>query len=163
MLRSRSGTRTDTARAVAPTLVENRRRALRKAMARIGPEADPDAYHRLRIAAKRYRYALEFLSDVYPGEAKRLIRRAIALQDLLGAYQDGHVAIARLRALARDKGAALGPDVVFAMGEIAGRHVATMRDVRAHVAQTYARLQGRAWKRFRKRIEAERRTIIRVG
>jgi triphosphatase len=120
MLRSRSGTRTDTARAVAPTLVENRRRALRKAMARIGPEADPDAYHRLRITAKRYRYALEFLSDVYPGEAKRLIRRAIALQDLLGAYQDGHVAIARLRALARDKGAALGPDVVFAMGEIAG-------------------------------------------
>jgi CHAD domain-containing protein len=156
MLRSRSGSRTAAALAVAPDLVAGRHRALRKAMGRTGPEAEPAAFHRARIAGKRYRYALEFLSDVYPGETKRLIRRAVAFQDLLGAYQDAHVGITRLQSIAHDQGDELGPDVVFAMGELAGRYAASMADARARVGGSYARLEGRAWKRFHKRIEASR-------
>jgi triphosphatase len=156
MLRSRSGSRTDAALTIAPDLVERRHRALGKAMKRTGPDADAATYHRARIAGKRYRYALEFLSDVYPGETKRLIRRATALQDLLGTYQDAHVAIMRLESIAREHGGALGPDVVFAMGELAGRYAASMGDARAQVGGAYARLEGRAWKRFHKRMEAAR-------
>jgi triphosphatase len=156
MLRTRSGARTAPARAVAPDLVESRHRALRKAKRQIGPDSDAAVLHRLRIAAKRYRYALEFLSDVYPGETKRLIRRTIALQDVLGAHQDAHVAITRLRDLAGNRGAELGPETVFAMGEIAGRYAASMDDVRLNVPEIYARLGGKEWKRFRRRLEAQR-------
>jgi CHAD domain-containing protein len=163
MLRTRSGARTVAARAVAPDLVVRRHRALRKAMARIGPDAEPAAYHRLRIAAKRFRYALEFLSGVYPGQTKRLVTRTVALQDLLGSYQDAHVAITRLRDLARIKGTELGPETVFAMGEIAGRYAATMGDARGQVRDTYASLDRKAWKRFKRRIEAERPKIIPIG
>jgi triphosphatase len=158
MLRSRSGARTVPAREVAPDLVEARHRALRKAMKRIGPNADATAYHRLRIAAKRYRYALEFLSDIYPGETKRLIRRTAALQDVLGAHQDAQVAITRLRDLAGHRGAELGPEAVFAMGEIAGRYSTSMEEVRAKVPGFYARLEGKVWKRFARRIHGQKAT-----
>jgi triphosphatase len=156
MLRSRAGTRTPSALAVAPDLVERRRRALRKAWRPIGDDAQPSAYHRLRIAGKRFRYALEFVSDVYPGETKRVVTRTVALQDVLGAYQDADVAIGRLRQLAEDRGAVLGPATVFAMGEIAELYRARMDESRGQAAAAYKRLGGKAWKRLRKRMEATR-------
>jgi CHAD domain-containing protein len=159
MLRSRSGTRTGAALAAAPDLVEGRHRALHKAARRIGPAAEPAAYHRMRIAGKRFRYALEFLSDLYPGETKRVVRRTVALQDLLGAYQDADVAIRRLRGMAAERGRELGPATVFAMGEIAERYRSQMDGIRDQVGDAYARLRGRAWKRLLKRMEAERPPI----
>jgi CHAD domain-containing protein len=125
-------------------------------MRRVDSEGEPETYHRLRIAGKRFRYALEFLSDVYPGETARLVRRTVALQDLLGDYQDAHVAIARLRALAAERGGALGPEAVFAMGEVAERYRSGMEEIRGRVARVHSRLDGKAWKRFRKHMEAER-------
>jgi CHAD domain-containing protein len=154
MLRSRSGTRTSPARAVAPELVARRHRALRKAMKHAAAEPDPSTYHRLRIVAKRFRYALEFLSDIYPGETARLVRRTVAFQDLLGDYQDANVATARLRALSSEHADELGPETVFAMGELAARNRWAMEGLDRRVAATYAKLDGKAWKRLRKQMNA---------
>ena len=163
MLRSRAGTRTVAARTAAPDLVESRQRALWKAARRIGPGAEPPDYHRLRIAGKRFRYALEFLADVYPGATSRVVRRSVALQDLLGVYQDADVAIGRLRLLAGERGLELGSPTVFAMGEIAERYRQSMDDVRRRVPETVTRLKGKAWKRLRKRMEAERPPVASVA
>jgi triphosphatase len=152
MVRSRSGTRTPPARAVAPELIERRHRGLRKAMRRVEAENEPEAYHRMRIAGKRFRYALEFLADVYPGQTKPLVRRTVALQDLLGAFQDGHVAIERLRSLAAEQGTELGPETVFLMGEVAERHRAAIADIPRRIAPAYERLDGKTWKRFRRSL-----------
>jgi CHAD domain-containing protein len=154
LLRTRSGARTPPALAAAPALVERRHRALRKAARRTGPGAEPAAYHRMRIAGKRFRYALEFVAGVYPGATQRLVRRTVALQDLLGAYQDGDVAIERLRRLAGERGAELGPATVFAMGEVAERYRHAMADSRSRVEATFARLEGKPWKRFRRHLAA---------
>ena len=156
MLRSRTGARTPAGLAAAPDLVERRHRALRKAMKRIDENAEPAAYHRLRIASKRFRYALEFLSDLYPGETKPIVNRTVELQDLLGEYQDADVAIARLRELAAARGAELGPEAVFAMGEIAERYRARMDATRDQVPSTHARLTGRVWKQLLEQLEAAR-------
>jgi CHAD domain-containing protein len=156
MLRSRSGTRSAAALAVAPDLVEQRHAALAKAMKRIDADAPASAYHRLRIACKRFRYALEFLGDVYPDAASRLVKRTVALQDVLGAYQDGDVAIARLRDLATARSDELGPETIFAMGEIAERYRSSMAEARGRVARTYKPLGGKPWKQFRKQMEAAR-------
>jgi len=156
MLRTRTGSRTPPARAVAPDLIEGRHRSLRKAMKRVGDGTTPEAFHRLRIVGKRFRYALEFLSDVYPGETKPLIRRTVALQDLLGDYQDAHVAIDRLRELATQRADDLGPQAVFAMGAVAERYRAGMVDVRDRTERAYARVSGKQWKRLRKTLEAAR-------
>jgi hypothetical protein len=123
-------------------------------MRQVAAQPDPDAYHRLRIVGKRFRYALEFLAEVYPGETARLVRRTVALQDLLGAYQDANVAISRLRVLASEKADELGPDTVFVMGEIAGRNRWAMDRLGREVARSYARLDGKAWKQLRKKMNA---------
>jgi CHAD domain-containing protein len=156
MLRSRSGIRTDPALGVAPDLVEARRRAVRKAMRRARRDGEPASYHRLRIVAKRFRYALEFLADVYPGETRQLIRRTVALQDTLGAYQDATVAIARLRELAAEHGAVLGTDTVFAMGEIAERHRCGMEQALVDVGPRYKQLEGKTWGQLRRRMDEAR-------
>jgi triphosphatase len=156
MLRSRTGTRTAPALEVAPDLLEARHRAVRKAGRRVTPDAPAANYHRLRIAGKRLRYALEFLADVYPGATGRVVRRTVALQDLLGTFQDADVAIGRLRALADERGVELGPGTVFAMGEIAERYRHSMDDVRKEADAAVADVGGKVWRRLRKRLEADR-------
>jgi CHAD domain-containing protein len=156
MLRSRTGTRTEAARATAPDLIERRHRKLRKAMRSLAGSYDPVAYHRVRIADKRFRYALESLADLYPGKTKPLVARAVALQDLLGEHQDAYVAGERLRGLAVDHGDELGSRTVFAMGEIAERHLRQMLEIRRRVPAVSARLDGKAWKRLRRQLEAGR-------
>jgi len=55
------------------------------------------ALHEARKAYKRARYAVEVLRPVAGRPAKRLGKRLTALQDVLGAYQDGVVAAQLLR------------------------------------------------------------------
>jgi CHAD domain-containing protein len=163
MLRSRSGARTGPARGVAPDLVARRHRALRKAERRIGRNSVPGDYHRLRIAGKRFRYALEFLADLYPGGTNRLLKRTVVLQDVLGVYQDASVAHARLRALAAERGASLGPETVFAMGSVAERYRREMEGIGGRVADAAAPLHGKIWKRLEARLAEERPEIVRIG
>jgi CHAD domain-containing protein len=156
MLRSRTGSRTDPALSAAPDLVEGRHRALRKAMKRARRDGEPASYHRLRIVAKRFRYALEFLADVYPGETKQVVRRTVALQDTLGAYQDATVAIARLRELTAGHGAILGAETVFAMGEIAERYRGGMEQALGDVGPRFKQLEAKPWRQLQRRMEGAR-------
>lgn len=158
MLRSsrgrRSGPPSLPARTVAPDLIEARFRAFRKAADQIRDDSPAADYHRLRIRGKRLRYALEFLSDLYPGRS--LIKRVVALQDLLGLHQDADVAVDRLRRLALERNAELPPETIFAMGEIAERYRLSAARLRDQFPKTYARVTGKAWKAFAKMIEEDR-------
>jgi triphosphatase len=62
--------------------------------------ADLATLHRLRIAAKWLRYALEFVREPMEPEATALIRPVVALQDHLGSQHDRHVAASLARAFA---------------------------------------------------------------
>ncbi len=73
-----------------------------KRRARNLAHADAPTRHRLRIAAKRMRYATEFLSSLYPQRQVRPFVRALtALQDSLGKLNDASVAQGLLRELAQ--------------------------------------------------------------
>jgi len=78
-------------RHVVPRLIFTRYEAVR-AYEPVITEAPLPTYHLLRIDCKRLRYALEFFRDVLGPEASGLIKQVTALQDLLGALQDAHVA-----------------------------------------------------------------------
>jgi CHAD domain-containing protein len=143
------------ARTVAPDLIERRYRAVRKAAKRIDRDSPAPEYHQLRIRCKRLRYALEFLGDLYPAGPQPLIKRLVALQDLLGSHQDAEVAIERLRRLAAVRGSELGGETTFAMGEIAGRYRSSATLLREQFPAAYSRLR-RPWKRFRKRLDQHR-------
>lgn len=160
MLRSARGRRTGPpslpARAVAPDLIEERFNAFRKAAEKISDDSPAADYHRVRIRGKRFRYALEFLADLYPGGTRLLIKRLVALQDILGLHQDAEVAIDRLRGLALERGAELPPETIFAMGEIAERYRRSAIKLRSRFPKAYARVSRKAWKALSELIENER-------
>jgi triphosphatase len=160
LLRSARGRRTGPAAlpalAVAPDLIGDRFRAFRKAAKRISGDSPAGDYHRVRIRGKRLRYALEFLSDLYPGRTRPLVKRMVAVQDLLGLHQDAYVAIERLRELSVERGAELPPTTIFAMGEVAERYRRSAAQLRGRFPKAYARATGKRWKAFAKLIEAER-------
>jgi triphosphatase len=63
--------------------------------------ADAPARHRLRIAAKRMRYATEFFASLYPArEVRPFVRALSSLQDTLGQLNDAAVTRKSLRELA---------------------------------------------------------------
>jgi len=64
-----------------------------------GPERDR-LVHQVRKAAKRFRYAVEATLPVVGEEAERTLGHVKALQELLGHYQDGVVAMSELRCMA---------------------------------------------------------------
>ena len=87
--------------------------------------ADPDL-HRIRIRAKRVRYAAEAVAPMVGKRAARFAVAAAALQDTLGNLQDAAVAHAWLTQVAQ-----LHPAVAFTAGQLAGFEL-----IRAESART---------------------------
>ena len=98
--------------------------------------ADTEARHRVRVAAKKLRYAGEFLESLYPAQrTKRYIRALASLQDALGALNDCAVADRLLRELSDTR-----PGLAMAAGY-----------ARGYLASSAQREQQRLkkqWKRF---------------
>ncbi len=83
---------------VAPRLIMERYEQVRAYEPVLKDGAPLTTYHMLRIDCKRLRYALEFFRTVLGPEAPELIKQVTAMQDLLGALQDAHVAEGLLQA-----------------------------------------------------------------
>jgi triphosphatase len=143
---------------VGPDLIERRHRAVRKGGRRIDAGSPPEAYHRLRIQAKRLRYALEFMTPVYGERALALVKKLVSLQDVLGEHQDAQVAIARLRALALEGNDALPPEAVFAMGMIAERYRVKAAGLREAFGPAFRALSAR-WRSLERTMERKRASV----
>ncbi len=128
-LRPRTNKRVgDRAAAALPELVRPRWRRLRRAVEELGPGPTDDALHRVRILAKRARYACELAAPVVGDDAADLAGCLAALQDVLGELHDTAVAEAWVRrtlpALTHDERFAAGELVAEQRGEAASLRAA---------------------------------------
>ncbi|MDP9341395.1 MAG: CHAD domain-containing protein [Actinomycetota bacterium] len=139
---------------VAPELAAARYRKVRKAARRLKGDPAPEDFHRVRIRGKRFRYTLEFLSELYGDEPGPLIKRLEKLQDHLGLLQDAVVAVARLRGLAVRED--LSPTTVFAMGQVAERYRRQAADLQKRAPKVYRQVLGKRWKELHKTMERVR-------
>jgi triphosphatase len=96
--------------AAAAHLTHQARRAIERGHERLAAAArdlaklSPQGRHRLRILAKRQRYALELLSPLLDhGASARTLRQLSRLQQLLGEINDVHVAVSMLPSLTRSR------------------------------------------------------------
>jgi CHAD domain-containing protein len=102
---------------VAATLVGKAWRKLKRSVAELEPEPADEQLHRVRIMAKRCRYAAEAVVGVEGRPAKRFAGAVAGLQDVLGRLQDAVVAAAWLRAcITKDTSVA----EAVAIGELLG-------------------------------------------
>jgi CHAD domain-containing protein len=102
---------------VAPAVVGKAWRKLRQSVSDLGPEPPDDQLHRVRIKAKRCRYAAEAVVGVEGRPAKRFASAVAGLQDVLGRLQDAVVAASWLRdCVTKDTSV----DQAVAIGELLG-------------------------------------------
>jgi CHAD domain-containing protein len=104
------------AEAAAP-VVEAPWSKLRRAVERAGGSSDPTLLHRVRIRAKRARYAAEAVAPACGGRAKTFAKLAAELQDVLGEHHDATVLAAWLRDVASTSRAC----PAFVAGELAAQ------------------------------------------
>lgn len=129
-----------------PGLMEGPWRRLRRAANAAGEEPTDVALHRIRIRAKRVRYAAEALGPVGGRSLGRVARRATDVQRILGEHQDAVVAASWLR----DQAAGATPKVAFAAGMLAAQEEARRTQTRGRWPQTWERLleaTAKAWDR----------------
>jgi len=102
---------------VLAPLVRKRWKRLRRAVESLGDDPSDHDLHRLRIKAKRVRYAAMAVAPVYGRPATRPAKRLGRMQDTLGVVSDAAALSARLRAAAD----ALDSHEALAAGEVLGR------------------------------------------
>lgn len=136
-------------------LDEDAPRRLKRAHRKLGKRADnlsesspSESFHRARIAAKRLRYAAEFLEPVYGKPARQLIAAATNLQDLLGDHQDGIVHTQRIHEAVAECASQWPPETSVAMGQLLQWEAQHAADLRAQFKEKYRDVNS-AWKRLR--------------
>ena len=101
---------------------------------------DPDtARHETRKSAKRARYAAEPAVPVLGVAAKRVVKDAKRIQEVLGDYQDGVIAMQHLLAAAKR---AKTPAEAFALGVLYGREQARAESARDRLSTTWSQTLG---------------------
>ena len=104
-----------------------------------------EALHSLRKRAKRLRYTVEFVHELYGKAGKQLLNTLEALQDLLGEHQDCVASIPRLQDLALDESAGLTREAVLLTGRLIAEKDHRMEELRSQLAGTLSRVE-KDWK-----------------
>ncbi len=104
----------DPAREVLPSLVRAPWRKLRRAVRHVGAHPTDQELHRIRIRAKRLRYAAEAAAPIVGKPADRMAAAAEALQTVLGDHHDAVTAEAWFRREAANRSRA----VAFSAGQL---------------------------------------------
>ena len=118
---------------VVPALVRRPLRRLRREADRLGSAPGDDELHRVRILAKRLRYATDVCVPVAGKPARHAARVLAKLQDVLGEHNDARIALDRLRELTDDA----TPAAAWTSGALGGLQIARAERCRARFPSAY--------------------------
>ena len=118
---------------VVPQLVRFPLGKLRRKGDRLGSTPDDIELHRVRILAKRLRYATDVAAPLVGKRARGAARALARLQDVLGEHNDACVALACLRALTDDT----TPAAIWASGLLGGLQIARAAECRTQFRADY--------------------------
>lgn len=133
------------ARDLLPAFVDRQWRSFAKRADRLSLEAPVDHWHRVRIGAKRARYAADLVAPVMGHAAERFARRLGDVTDLLGEFQDSHLLREHLNRLLAPDMSALPP--LFDPGDarsmfVLGRAYASEELTAEHLQRDFLALWG---------------------
>ncbi len=120
---------------VLPSLVWAQWRALVRAMKELEPDAPAEQWHRVRIKAKRARYAAEAVAPIFGNPVQRFAARLARLTDALGTSQDAFVAQQLISALVNQPNTSAA--AAFALGHLHAREVTREMTARAEALDSW--------------------------
>jgi CHAD domain-containing protein len=121
----------------APRRLRRVLKKLTKRGDRIDRSSPNGELHKVRIRAKRVRYAAEFFEAAYGKPARRLVKRAVALQDLLGDLQDGVVSNQHIHQAVQTAAGTWPADTSLALGRIVQFEAQHAVEIRRGFADVY--------------------------
>ncbi|MFI0406271.1 CHAD domain-containing protein [Actinomadura sp. 3N508] len=131
------------ARKELPALVTRAWDRMARDYASIKTADDPDiARHETRKAAKRARYAAELAVPVLGVAARRVVKDARRIQEVLGEYQDGVIAMEHLEAAGKRTRV---PAEAFALGVLYGKEECQAVAARDRLPTTWSQTLGPAF------------------
>jgi CHAD domain-containing protein len=116
---------------------------LRRAAAKLRGSPTDAEIHRMRIHAKRARYAAELAEPVVGKPARRFVESAKKFQDVVGAHQDTVVAGERIRGLLERSGST---ETAFVAGQLVERATRKRQIARRKLPRAWHRLERRGRK-----------------
>jgi len=126
---------------------------LRKRARRIDDHAPATELHKVRIRAKRLRYAAEFFEVAYGKPAQRLAELLVNLQDVLGDLQDGVVNGQRIHQAVHTEAGAWPAETSLALGRVVQRDVHRANQIRQEFPRLYSAVRDEGWRRLRRSLE----------
>lgn len=118
---SRSAAEDSALKAVLMGIAAKRYIAFERLRQRIDP-ADAEALHRMRVALKKYRYAVEALAPIVGGSTEVTLKTMKRFQDALGALHDADVLDKTIRATAKSLEPAGRRELLSLRRELVVRH-----------------------------------------
>ncbi len=133
------------ARAVLPSLIRRRWRALHRAVRRAGSDPSASQLHRVRIKSKQLRYAAEVAVPIVGKQAKHTAAAAERVQTVLGEHHDAVASEAWLRSQVKDRTltggvVSLSTGVAFEAGALTADLRRTQDARRQHWTHAWKRL-----------------------
>lgn len=136
-----------------PTLIPEQGRELTRDQHVGGPgwvgrsiAADDEPWHRVRILAKRVRYAAEAVAPVFGPPAAAFAARMTEITELIGQHQDASVAAGVVRELAAERG--VGAPAAFVLGMVHAGQRAEVAVRRLEFAVLWPEVSRRRWRRW---------------
>ena len=148
-----------TALAVIPDLIHKRFGKLRKCARRLNPQSSLREYHKVRIRAKKLRYALEIVAPAYAKAAQDMLRALHKLQNRLGDQHDAGAVAEYLRQLAAHPPASFTAATLFAMGRMAELNAREAARLGGKVGKPWRKVHRRRWRALHSHMLALRRKV----
>jgi CHAD domain-containing protein len=136
----------------APRRLRRSYRQLRKRAKRIDKHSPATDLHKVRIGAKRLRYAAEFFEIAYGKPAERLATLLVLLQDRLGDLQDGVVSGERIHQAVQTEAGAWPAETSLALGRVVQRDVQNADQIRREFPRLYRTVRDEGWRRLRRSL-----------
>jgi triphosphatase len=137
----------------APQRLRGTYRQLRKRARAIDDHSPTTELHKVRIRAKRLRYAAEFFEVAYGKPAQRLAGLLVSLQDKLGSLQDGVVSGQRIHQAVQTEAAAWPAETSFALGRVVQHDVHQAAQIRTEFPPLLRVVRDEGWRRLRRLLE----------
>ncbi len=138
---------------VVPELICERFRKLRKRARRLSPDSPMSEYHKVRVRAKKLRYAIEVVAPTYARPADEMLAALRKLQNILGTQHDSDAAARYLRQLADHPPTGFNGDTLFVMGKMAQLHARKAAGLAGKAGKPWRKVRGKRWKALRSRMK----------